>query len=43
MMSSHHIPLNGLVHDWHNQLISMATQMEETNGILPHLIGYGVC
>ena len=37
-----HIPLNGLVHDWHNQLVSTATQMEETNGILPHLIGHSV-
>ena len=37
-----HISFNGLVCDWHDQLISMATQVEETNGVLPHLIGHGV-
>ena len=37
-----HISFNGLVCDWHNQLISMTTQVEETNGILPHLIGHSV-
>ena len=38
-----HISFNGLVCDWHDQLISAATQVEETNGILPHLISHGVC
>ena len=37
------ISFNGLVCNWHDQLISTATQVEETNGILPHLIGHGVC
>ena len=38
-----HISFNGLVCDWHNQLIGTTTQVEETNGILPHLIGHSVC
>ena len=37
-----HISFNGLVCNWHDQLISAATQVEETNGILPHLISHGV-
>ena len=37
-----HIPFNGLVCNWHDQLISAATQVEETNGVLPHLVGHGV-
>ena len=38
-----HIPFNGLIHNWHDQLISAPTQVEEANGILPHLISHGVC
>ena len=37
-----HISFNGLVCDWHNQHISTTAQVEETNGILPHLIDHGV-
>ena len=38
-----HFPFNGLVCNQHDQLVSAATQVEETNGILPHLISHGVC
>ena len=38
-----HIPFNGLICNWHDQLISAPTQVEEADGILPHLISHSVC
>ena len=29
-----HVPFNGLVHNWHDQLISASTQVEKGDGIL---------
>ena len=37
-----HVPFNGLIHNWHDQLVSAPTQVEEADGILPHLISHGV-
>ena len=38
-----HIPFNGLICNWHDQLISVPTQVEEADSILPHLINHSVC
>ena len=37
-----HIPFNGLICNWHDQLVSVPTQVEEANGILPHLVSHSV-
>ena len=38
----YHVPFIGLICYWHDQLISVPTQVEEADGILPHLISHGV-
>ena len=37
-----HISFNGLIHNWHDQLIRASTQVEEADGILPHLVSHSV-